>query len=166
VMTRMSRNFCGLPGARPKGSNTCLIITAIWVFVWFAQAILRVVMFIISTSISSQQCTGGVQDYNVDTDTTVIRCPDGTYQTYNTAAQVTYFISYFTHSALGMAFFVYFFFCCLSYTCCHSKKVPNPTWYLWRMRRLLLHLLVSLVHCTYQCRHGWMEWAWLLLAIR
>jgi len=44
-MTRMSRNFCGLPGARPKRSHTLLIITGIWLYVRFAQAIACVIIY-------------------------------------------------------------------------------------------------------------------------
>lgn len=73
VMTRMSRSWTGGPGARPSVSNTCGVVTGIFVVVSLAQSILQVVM-------DNGHCLGGHVEYDfaANPPTEYIACPDGT----------------------------------------------------------------------------------------
>jgi PLAC8 family len=91
-----------------------MIMTGIWLFVMIAQAALRLV-------IGSQQCTGGIQTYNFDTDTTYITCPDGSIEDLTTTAQ----ISYGVHSVLGVAFFAY-----IVIAVCHTRAAIRKKYHI------------------------------------
>jgi hypothetical protein len=97
VMTRMSLNFCGMPGARPKASNTCVIVFVIWLIVIIALAVIGV-------ATRAQNCAGGTQVYNIDTGENYVSCPDGSTETISTTTQILSL----AYSAIWLAFFVYF----------------------------------------------------------
>lgn len=86
VMTRMARDWLGGPGPRPSASNTCMIVTGIYVFVMVAQLILQGVG-------GSTQCFGGRERYNQDTETFMIECPDGSWEEQTTTYTTTNLIN-------------------------------------------------------------------------
>lgn len=76
VMTRMSRDFFGGPGPRPSVSNTCKIVTCIFIVVSIIDMVLGIVA-------DSSVCFGATREYNVDTGKWEIQCLDGTVQEPN-----------------------------------------------------------------------------------
>ena len=94
-MTRMGRNFIGAPGAHPSVSNTCMIVTTIWIIFWLIDAVLQIVLDV-------EGCWGGTVRTNED-GTTEIECLDGTFKeissTYNTISIIA--------GVLGFIFFCY-----------------------------------------------------------
>ena len=86
VMTRMSRDMFGGPGARPSVSNTCKIVTSIFVVVLVIQCALQIVM-------DTEACYGGRVRINQDTLESEIECPDGSIEelsdTYNAVRAIS-----------------------------------------------------------------------------
>jgi len=80
VMTRMSRDCCGGRGRPPSTSNTCKIITVIFIAVFCAEAVLNIIR-------NQQTCDGGRLQFNFETGENEILCPDGSVEeptdTYN-----------------------------------------------------------------------------------
>ncbi|CAB9506808.1 expressed unknown protein [Seminavis robusta] len=98
VMTRMSRDFMGGPGARPSASKTCQIVTGIFIVVAIVQGALRAVQ-------GATNCPYGNQRYN-DAGELYIQCPDGTTETPTSTFQIVGLV----HAIVGFLFAVYFFF--------------------------------------------------------
>ena len=96
-MTRMSRDMFGGPGLRPSVSNTCMIVTAIWIVVCIIQFSLQMVM-------EAEACWGGSVEIN-DAGQSQIRCPDGTIMDPSGAYQAVSAVS----GVIGFAFFLYIF---------------------------------------------------------
>ena len=70
VMTRMSRNFMGSSGARPSVSNTCGIVSAIYICILSP-------LFILPMIAPFLHCAGGILVYGEHHATEYIMCPDG-----------------------------------------------------------------------------------------
>ena len=95
-MTRMSRDFLGGPGSRPSASNTCMVVTTLFVLVTVAAWILQAIG-------GSTQCPGGQQRFNSDSNTVMVHCPDDTWEEQTTTFQVTSSINAF----LSFGFWLY-----------------------------------------------------------
>ena len=95
-MTRMSRDFLGGPGPRPSASNTCMIVTMIFIVMTVADIAVQSIG-------SATQCFGGAVRFNPDTDTVMIECPDGTWEERTTTYDTTSTIS----GVLSLAFWLY-----------------------------------------------------------
>ncbi|CAB9498421.1 expressed unknown protein [Seminavis robusta] len=100
VMTRMSRDWLGGPGPRPSVSNTCQIVTGIWVFVLLVQSIMRII------AESQGFCIGGELEFDIDTNQYKIKCPDGTFESPNTTYKAVMGVA----GTLGGVFTLYLFF--------------------------------------------------------
>ena len=85
-MTRMSRGWLGGRGPRPSDSRTCQVVTSIFILQIINQYVGRLFMI-------SQQCAGGREVYNFDTDEKEIHCPDGTIETHTSVFQIVNFVS-------------------------------------------------------------------------
>jgi hypothetical protein len=99
-MTRMSRDWIGGSGLRPSASQTCQIVTGIWLVVLLVQAIMQIVMD------SQGYCLGGQLTYDIDSKQYVIHCPDGSIDTPNSAYKATSWVA----GLLGGSFAIYMLF--------------------------------------------------------
>jgi hypothetical protein len=96
VMTRMSRDWCGGPGPRPSVSNTCKIVTGIFLAELMVEIILSIVM-------DTQSCFGAQEQYNEETMELEILCPDGTVMEPNSVYSLVRSLT----SIVSLAFMIY-----------------------------------------------------------
>ena len=87
VMTRMSRDWLGGRGLRPSLSNTCQIVTAIWLIVLLIQTVMQIVMD------SQGYCFGAKLQYDLDAMQYQLLCPDGSIQTPNPTYKATNWVA-------------------------------------------------------------------------